>query len=324
MWHRYSLAVVAGVLLGLLGGCGGDGETSAYVVRREFVAVDPTRRTPPNGSFPGAAERTIRFLVWQDESEAARSTVRPLLVLAHGFGGLPEKFEAFARAIAGEGIVVAAPAFPLTNQNAPGGHETGLRDLVHQPADVSFVLQALLAADADPASPLYTAFSARQIAVLGHSLGAVTLLGLTRKQCCFDERIRAAIFVAAPSALDAAFGADRVEPLAAPNLFIHGTADNVVPIAVGRGLYATARPPRAFIGVLGAGHSDLLESQIEPPIAARRVMQEAVVAFLRAVFAGGEEDWMVTLARLRSEGHDVDFVGLAGAQAAGEDVGEKR
>src|SRR5215475_9602877 len=100
-------------LLLLLAACGGsdDGESSgvAAVGRSERTWTDTTR---PAGT---AAERSLRVLVWQPEPRRER----PLVLLAHGFGGLPEKFDASARGLARAGYEVAAPAFPLTSEQAP-------------------------------------------------------------------------------------------------------------------------------------------------------------------------------------------------------------
>lgn len=299
-----SVALTVWLLHGAVG-CGDDGEVATVVRRLELVAVDPTRRTPPNASFPGAPERTIRFLVWSAESAAASSSNRPLLILAHGFGGLPEKFDALARTLARSGATVVAPAFPLTNQNAPGGHETALRDVRNQPGDVSFLLGELTAARETPGHPLYQEFDPKKVLVLGHSLGAVTLLGLTRKACCIDPRIAAAIFVAPPPLLANVFGPDSPEPRTIPTLVVHGEADPVVAVQNGRDLYRLLTPPKAFLGVKGAGHSDLVESQLEPPIPARDAAQQAILAFVRGVFLGATNELTTRLAQLHEQGHEV-------------------
>lgn len=285
-------------------GCGHDGEVTVSVRHYELVTIDTSRRTSPNGTFPGAAERTIRFLVWTTNTAAGRSSDRPLLILAHGFGGLPEKFAALARTVAAKGISVVAPAFPLTNQNAPGGHETALRDVRNQPADVSFLLDTVLSARDTVGHPLYRGFDSQKVAVLGHSLGAVTLLGLTRKLCCIDPRIRAAIFVAPPPLLANVFGVDAPQPLRIPALVIHGDSDPVVPIQAGRDLYHLWNTPKFFLGIKGAGHSDLVESQLEPPIAARAVTQDAITRFLGSVFFGTHNAFTEWLGALRSQGHE--------------------
>jgi hypothetical protein len=50
---------------------------------------------------------------------------------------------------------------------------------------------------------------------------------------------------------------EKVAELALPKLFIHGTADTTVPLAVGRKLYAVAAEPKELYLVAGAGHNDV-------------------------------------------------------------------
>ncbi|MFD0788743.1 alpha/beta hydrolase, partial [Micromonospora azadirachtae] len=44
----------------------------------------------------------------------------------------------------------------------------------------------------------------------------------------------------------------------APLLFVHGTADPIVPLAVGRAAYDRAPGPAAFVSVLDQGHGEYL------------------------------------------------------------------
>ncbi|GIW43382.1 MAG: hypothetical protein KatS3mg077_0664 [Candidatus Binatia bacterium] len=111
------LCALACLLVLGAGGCGDDGETFRSVERFELVAVDGTRRTPPNGSFPGSPQRSLRLLIWRGQSQGHCGSETPLLLLLHGFGGLPEKFEGLARNLAAGGLTVVAVAFPLTNEN---------------------------------------------------------------------------------------------------------------------------------------------------------------------------------------------------------------
>src|SRR5215208_4814294 len=91
----------------------------------------------------------------------------PLIVFGHGFWGHPRKFtRLFARWV-DAGYVVAAPAFPHTNDENPPPYL--IEDVANQPADVSFVLDELLArglADVE------------RVGVAGFSLGAETALAV--------------------------------------------------------------------------------------------------------------------------------------------------
>ncbi len=308
--HRLGPLVVGlAALCPLAAGCAGDNDaalggtasqTAVTVSERDWI--DTTRPTPRTSHFPGAPQRQLRTLVWQPDVPDPV----PLLVLAHGFGGLPEKFDAFARTVAAAGFVVAAPAFPLTNENAPGGHDAGLGDVVSQPGDVSFVVTQLLQEASTPGTPLADHVRAADITVLGHSLGGVTAIALTRKSCCRDARVRAAIFVSAPAlTLTDVYFPGPFDPNGPPTMVMQGTDDTTVPWATALALYALLRPPRVLVGLNGAGHSEALESQADPAIPARRAAQTATVAFLNAILDGDVAALDTALAQLAADGNIV-------------------
>lgn len=104
------------------------------VVRTETF-VDPTKETdPPIGTPDRTLVTTIRF--------PETGGPYPLIVLAHGFNGHPRKFTELTEAWAKAGYVVAAPAFPLTNDELVVPRVVA--DYKNQPADVSFVVDQLL------------------------------------------------------------------------------------------------------------------------------------------------------------------------------------
>ena len=149
--------------------------------------VDTRRPTPANGN---AAEQPSRRLVTtllypavvgqasgDQGSLPAAAGPFPLVVFAHGFTGSPAAYDGLLRAWAAAGYVIAAPAFPLSNGDAPGGPTQN--DLPNQPGDVTFVItQVLLLANGD--GPLRGAIDPGRIGVAGHSMGASTTLGVVR------------------------------------------------------------------------------------------------------------------------------------------------
>jgi predicted dienelactone hydrolase len=160
----------------------------------------------------------------------------------------------------------------------------------------------LLNSAASTGDPLQGRIVPADVAVLGQSLGSATVIGLTRKNCCRDPRVRASILSAAPL-LPGAFGPDPISAAGPPTLILHGTADTTVPYATATQLYSLIDPPRFLVGLNGAEHSDALESQAEPPIPARDAAQQATVAFLNAVFRGTAPELNATLAALAAEGN---------------------
>jgi predicted dienelactone hydrolase len=270
------------LLAATLSACGSDdggGAAGGGISVSERTWVDDSR------DLPRTPRRALRVLFWAPN----RREPLPLLVMAHGFGGLPEKFDAFAHAVAAAGYLVAAPAFPLTNQNAPGGHQQGLPDYLNQPGDVSFVISQILTANETTSDALFGRIDADRIALLGHSLGGLTALAATRKDCCRDPRIDAVVAVAPLVALFLTqFGPDAIGA-GPPTLLLHGQQDLQIGFDSSVDLYAQIEAPKVLVGLPDTGHSELLESQSEPPVASRRTAQAATIAFLDAVFSGNDD-----------------------------------
>ena len=230
--------------------------------------------------------------------------------MAHGGGGHPEKFDAFARGVASQGVVVAAVAFPLTNQYAPVDIVYGIVDVANQPGDVTTSLDWLLEAVGDREHALYGQYSEVQLAYLGHSLGGQTGLALSRYSCCFEERFQAWILAAPYTYLNDTLFPEHPLPAPAagpPTLLLHGEEDTVAAIDQTQALYEGFSTSKAFVGLSGATHSEYLESQEEPALASRTLAQELAVAVVKdwvqqqggelksaleqAEVAGNDADW---------------------------------
>jgi fermentation-respiration switch protein FrsA (DUF1100 family) len=231
----------------------------AVGVRTETF-VDTSRATDANGTYPGAPDRTLATTIWYPAegspgaadvagAPAIRGRRFPLLVFAHGFTATGPAYGLLLRRIASAGYVVAAPTFPLSNGAAPGGPR--LVDVVNQPADVRFVIDELLRLDADPASPYGSVLWRRRIAVAGHSLGAVTTLGMLNS-CCRDGRVDAYIPL---SGVEVALpGGSYTYDFRAPLLLIHGDQDTTVPLAGSQSAFAGAHGPKFLLNLLGGSH----------------------------------------------------------------------
>jgi dipeptidyl aminopeptidase/acylaminoacyl peptidase len=184
-----------------------------------------------------------------------RSGRYPMFVFAHGYQATIDYFDPLLRFIAQHGYVVVAPAFPLTIKGAPGG--TVYNDYVNQPADVSYVITQMLKTYPHSVDPAL-------IAVGGHSLGAVTTMGLVSNRCCIDDRVQAAIEIDG-STLRFSNGA--VDERGVPVLLIHGDADRTFSVNETRATYARSTGPKYLVILPGAGHVPFdnpgFESQIE-------------------------------------------------------------
>lgn len=239
---------------------------------RSYTFVDTSRPTSPNGTYPGAATRTLPTLLLYPAAGDAngpivanakpvrRSGGFPLVVFSHGFTASGPAYQhlllqRFVRA----GYVVAAPTFPLSSGGAPGGPR--LTDYVNQPADVSFVLTQVLGLQRrDPT--LRKTIDRHDIGVAGHSLGAITTLGLARNSCCQDPRIDAAV---AFSGIQLPFpGGSFATTSGPPLMLVHGDKDGTVPFAGSAGAYAQAPAPKVLLTLLGGPHTPFFTPWIDP------------------------------------------------------------
>jgi alpha-beta hydrolase superfamily lysophospholipase len=244
----------------------------AYAVgKRSYTFVDRSRPTAANGSYAGAPTRTLPTILLYptagapggpavDGAEPLRHHGGfPLVVFSHGFGASGPAYEPLLDRFVAQGYVVAAPTFPLSNGAAPGGPR--LTDYVNQPADVSFVLtQVLRLQRRDPS--LRKTIDRRDIGVAGHSLGAITTLGLARNSCCQDPRIDAAV---AFSGIQLPFpGGSFATTSGPPLMLVHGDKDGTVPFAGSAGAYAQAPAPKVLLTLLGAPHTPFVAPWIDP------------------------------------------------------------
>jgi dienelactone hydrolase len=273
-----ALGLVAAVLAGAPAGAAAKArghESAPYAVgKRSFTFVDRSRPTDANGSYPGAPTRTLPTLLLYpaaggDRAGAAVDGARPLrrgrgfplVVFSHGFTGSGPAYEGLLTRIVRRGYVVAAPTFPLSNGAAPGGPK--LLDYVNQPADVSFVLTRTQRL-ARPRHPFHRTIDPRRIGAAGHSLGAVTTLGVAANSCCLDRRIDAAVPMAG---VQAPFPGGTFHPRGTPPLMLlHGDADGVVPFAASTVAYSQARPPKVLVTLLGAPHTPFFPPWLDPTV----------------------------------------------------------
>ena len=224
--------------------------------------VDPHRVTPAWGSAPQLPSRSlVSTLYYPSASPASKKPVKgaapdrrggpyPLIVFAHGLGGAPEDYSSVLAGWASAGFVVAAPLFPLSSSATPGGPDGG--DIVNQPADMSFVIDSVLALDAQPTGTLAGLVDRNEIGAAGHSNGAITVLGLVANTCCRDPRVKAAVVMAGTTE---GFGSGTYDlPSAPPLLLVHGTADQLVPYRSAVLVFDQARGPKGLLTIHDGSH----------------------------------------------------------------------
>lgn len=282
-------------LLGVVAGCSSSSSTNAadsatsgvanssdvYSVGiTSFTVVDQSRPTPANAAQPGKPDRTIPVRVWYpavapnadgakdddfasvvdpspqfDAPPATGSGPFPLIVFSHGLGAVPALYGDLMASWASAGYVVAAPAFPLSKQDAPGGPDAG--DVSNQPGDVAAVItEAIRLSGTAEGRALAGMVDGENVGVSGHSNGGITTAGIIGQSCCSDDRVDAAIIVAGTSQLfpGGNFDWSRTPPL----LVVHGENDTLIPLDEGKRLFNNARTPKGLFTVLGGDHTSFV------------------------------------------------------------------
>jgi dienelactone hydrolase len=201
--------------------------------------------------YDDARDRLLPTTVYLPASGARKS---PLIVFGHGMRGHPRKFTWLFGRWADAGYAVAAPAFPRTSdEDAP---QSVLAEVVNQPADVSFVVDQLLAREIGDAG---------RVGVAGYSLGGETALAVGLHPRYGDGRIRAVVAIAG-ALFHPDFAAGTLRSL--PLLLIHGAEDTK------RGrlrealkTYATASEPKQLVMIEHAGHGICEDDDPRPYVA---------------------------------------------------------
>ncbi|WP_229403047.1 alpha/beta hydrolase family protein [Micromonospora okii] len=218
---------------------------------------------PARGSAGGAAERS---------APPAATGRFPVVMFSHGLGSRPDEYAALLTRWAAAGFVVAAPTFPHTAKGGDGR----MLDVLNQPADVSYALTRLLALDTVDGDPLRGRLAADRVAAAGHSAGAVTTIGLFTGGR--DDRLRAGVVLAGTAlGVGTAFAG-----AAAPQLFVHGEADEVVAYASGRAAYEKVPWPKAMLSLPKGDHGRALLADDD----SLRVVSDTTVEFLRWTLYG--------------------------------------
>lgn len=259
------------------------------VGRRDFTVVDTSRPTDadPVRGTPQKPSRTLPVMVLYPATGAAPASPAtppttnagpahgpfPLVVFSHGITASGPTYLGRLQRWARAGFVVAAPTFPLSGPGAKfPGDSVALGDYRNQPADVSFVISQVLAHNGDRGDPLYKLIDPGEIAAAGHSLGAITTLGLIENSCCQDHRVKAGIAI---SGVELPFPNGTFDkPPATPLLLIHGDADTTVPVRGSDTAFDRATPPVFYLRLTGVSHVGVVFGD------AGRFTDQAIIAFL--------------------------------------------
>ncbi len=192
----------------------------------------------------------------------------PLVVFSQGFDVTPESYARLLNSWAAAGYVVADPAYPYTSPNSPGGVVES--DIVHHPADLSFVITTLLNDRA-----LSGLIESNEIAVIGHSDGGDVSLAAVANTCCRDARVKAAVLLSGAEL--SWFKGSYFTSASVPLLVVQGTNDlSLNPVSCSVDLYNQAPQPKYYLSMIGQTHF----SAYAPPGRALNVVTRVTINFL--------------------------------------------
>ena len=199
----------------------------------------------------------------------------PLLIFSQGFDISPEAYAGLLNAWSAAGYVVADPAYPYTSPNAVGG--VVRTDIVHHPADLSFLITTVIADSAQTANTLHGLVNAHEIGVVGQSDGGDVSLAAVANSCCRDSRIGAAVILSGAELTW--FPGTYFTTGSAPLLVVQGTNDLTMnPVTCSVTLYNEAPAPKYYLAMIGQTHL----SAYVPAGPARSVVAAASIDFFNA------------------------------------------
>ena len=170
----------------------------------------------------------------------------PIVLFSHGSCGYALQSSFLMPLIAARGYVVVAPPHPGNTINefpACGSITNQVNSVVERPEDMMFVLDEMLAANADPLSPFFGTLDPSRVAMTGHSFGGLTTYLVQAR----DPRITVAVPMA-PATGSTQGG------LTVPSLTLLGVIDTNVSNPNARLAYGRSTAPKALVEIEHAGH----------------------------------------------------------------------
>jgi predicted dienelactone hydrolase len=253
--------------------------------------------TPGAGPIDGATNGVL------DAAIDASGAPYPIVLFSHGSCGYAYQSTFLTALLAARGYVVIAPPHPgntifdgLGVCSAPAALVSAAQE---RPADMRFVLDEMLAANADAGSEFFGVLDPTRIAMTGHSFGGFTTFLVTDQ----DPRITVAVPMAAATPPG--------YTLAVPSLTMLGQIDGRVSNDAARAAYEQASTPKYLVEIEHAGHyafSNLCfpSPDCQPP--ATLTQDEAHAAVLR---------WVVPFLEWKLGGDETFAAFFAAPQPAG-------
>jgi len=213
----------------------------------EFYDQSRGRRLVTVVRYPATAPAGVATL----QDARAAGGPYPLVVFGHGFAVSPTPYDPLLDKWVRAGFIVAAPVFPKSNANAPGGPNE--HDLPNQAADMNLVVLSMLERSAARNGPFAERITP-DVAVAGQSDGGDTALA-----AAFDPTRPRLEFVKAAMILSGAedpFAAPFTPQPGTPLLATQGTADTVNRPEETMTFFRAAAHPKYLLLLDGASHQE--------------------------------------------------------------------
>lgn len=243
------------------------------MVRATLSLVEPPSDSSDPAGGPRQLPTVVRYPVVHPGVAGPRVPL-PLIVFSQGFAEPAEAYAGLLHAWSAAGFVVADPTYPRTDPDATGGPDEN--DIVNHPADLRFVIGALIHAAAERSSPLHGRIDPKEVAVIGQSDGGDVSLAVAENSCCRDSSVRAAVILSGAEL--SAFGGSYFPPGHVPLLVTQGTADTINVPACSAQIYDEAPQPKYYLDLIGSAH--LPPYRAPGPV--RSGVAQVVAAFLQA------------------------------------------
>lgn len=283
------------------GGSYAVGTTTLSIVEPGVVGATADRLLPTAIFYPAPGVVAGQGTGVQPERTRAPY---PLLVFSQGYNISVQAYSTLFADWASAGFVVAVPMYPHTDPSEPSALDEN--DITNHPADLRFVITALLNAAQRPGALLSGLVNANEIGVIGHSDGADVSLAVSANSCCQDPRVKAAAILSGAEL--ASFGGHYGFSGGVPLLVAQGSADAVNLPACSAQIYDGAGPNKYYLDLLGAPH--------EPPYSAPGPDQQIVARVTTDFFDGELAGQPAALAALATDGNIAGRSSLTSAASA--------
>jgi predicted dienelactone hydrolase len=181
----------------------------------------------------------------------------PLVVYSHGSGGLRYISAYLTEALAARGfVVIAVDHTGNTAIDAFAGTTLPREEIARlRPVDIRAEIDAMAAANDDPASPFAGAIDAKDVGLIGHSAGGTGALitASGRGEAPADPRVKAVVGLAAYTD---PLTDEELARIDVPVMLISGSLDDVTPIRpqTTRAWKELEATPRYRVDLEGGGH----------------------------------------------------------------------